>query len=556
MGAVYRARQPALDRLVAVKVLPPQIARDPAFTERFCREARSLARFNHPNIVTVYDFGEAGGYCYIVMEFVAGKNLRQLLHAGAVSEKQMLGIVAQVCDALQYAHDAGVIHRDIKPENILLDTRGRVKIADFGLAKLADLAPANVSLTGSHEVMGTVYYMAPEQLLRNVEVDHRADLYSLGVVFYEMLTGELPVGRFAPPGQRVRVDSRFDAIVLRALESKPENRYQDAAELKRDVEAILAGPALPVANRASWPCVRFTIPDIDWTGGHVRGEVYRNETTLMLDFGVVNCMGAVTHREVRIPLADLVMISLHKETRSKPELVIKVADPAVLARLPAGQHGRGRLRIHPGDFDATRQLVDSILGNPSFGDAPRPPEPAASTKGVHRDVVLVALGLLLTAATGVASTLVVLSLIRTRALAAGYADVLAFAVPIATVLAVASVGLLIAGAVQMLRLRDYRLCLTAAVAAALPWSPAWPLGLAMGIAAVLVLGRRDVMLAFLGQSDAAAPQPVRDADSPGRAVARLRSFWRSIAGYFVTISDGRSGARGEASGKSADSQPR
>jgi hypothetical protein len=476
------------------------------------------------------------------------------LQAGALSEQRMLGIVAQVCDALQYAHDAGVIHRDIKPENILLDAQGRVKIADFGLAKLADLAPANLSLTGSHEVMGTVYYMAPEQLLRNVEVDHRADLYSLGVVFYEMLTGELPVGRFAPPGQRVRVDGRLDPIVLRALESKPENRYQDAAEFKRDVEAILAGPALPVANRASRLCVRFTIPDIDWTGGHVRGEVYRNETTLMLDFGVVNCMGAVTHKEIRIPLADLVMISLHKETRSKPELVIKVAEPAVLALLPAGQHGRGRLRIHPSDFDATRQLVDSILGNPSLGDAPRPPEPA-STNRVPRDVVFVARLLLLTAATGVASMVVVLSIIRTAAIPAGYTGLFAFALPIATMLAVPCVGLLIAGAVRMLRLRDYRLCLAAALAAALPWSPAWPLGLAVAIDAILVLGRRDVMLAFLGQNDAALPPPVRDAESPGRAGSKLRSLWRSIVGYFITTSDSRSGARLEGPGKSADGQP-
>jgi hypothetical protein len=149
----------------------------------------------------------------------------------------------------------------------------------------------------------------------------------------------------------------------------------------------------------------------------------------------------------------------------------------------------------------------------------------------------------------------VLWIIRTRHLAAGYAEVVAIAVPIATVLAVACVGLLIAGAVRMLRLRDYRLCLAAALAAALPWSPAWPLGLAVAIDAILVLGRRDVMLAFLGQSDAALPPPVRDAESPGRAASRLRSLWRSIAGYFVTTSDSRSGARREMPGKSADGQP-
>src|SRR5262245_58501537 len=347
MGAVYRARQQGLDRLVAVKVLPPEVAQDSAFAERFSREARSLARFNHPNIVTIYDFGETGGLYYIIMEFVAGKNLRQLLHTGALSEGQMLRIIAQVCDALQYAHDAGVIHRDIKPENILLDARGQVKIADFGLAKLVGLAPAYPSLTGSHDVMGTVYYMAPEQLLRNLDVDHRADIYSLGVVFYEMLTGELPVGRFAPPGQRARVDARLDAIVLRALESKPEHRYQDAAEIKQAIEAVLAGPLVPAAARADWPCVRFTIPHVSWMGAHVEGEMYRDETTLVLDFSVVNSMGSATPREVRVPLADLLMISLHEGARpnlprwlkdwvpQKPEIVLKVKDPAALAELPA-----------------------------------------------------------------------------------------------------------------------------------------------------------------------------------------------------------------------------
>src|SRR5262249_57036651 len=144
-------------------------------------EGRSLGRVNHPNIVTVYDLGETGGLYYILMEFVAGQNLRQLLQAGELSQAQVLRLVAQVCDALQYAHDAGVVHRDIKPENILIDARGQVKIADFGLAKLAGRAPAHLSLTGSHDVMGTVYYMAPEQLLRSLDVDHRADIYSLGV---------------------------------------------------------------------------------------------------------------------------------------------------------------------------------------------------------------------------------------------------------------------------------------------------------------------------------------------------------------------------------------
>jgi serine/threonine protein kinase len=552
MGAVYRARQPALDRLVAVKVLPPEVARDPAFAERFSREARSLARFNHPNIVTVYDFGQTGGLYYIIMEFVAGKSLRQLLRAGALSEAQVLRIVMQVCDALQYAHDGGVVHRDIKPENILLDARGQVKIADFGLAKLAGPAPAHLSLTGSREVMGTVYYMAPEQLLRALDVDHRADIYSLGVVFYEMLTGELPVGRFAPPGQRAPVDARLDAVVLRALESKPEHRYQDAADIKRDVAAVLAGPPVPAAGRADWPCVRFTIPHISWMGAHVEGEMYRDETTLILDFSVVSSMGSSTHKEVRVPLADLLTISLHKGTRRhvphwleawvppKPEIVLKVNSPAALAELPAGQHGRGRLQVHPGDLEATQQLLEGILRGPLLGrGTPRPAGPGAAPDRLPRELRPLALSLLATAAASVVST-VALGLVLNRGEDFPSKGLVLTA---ASIIVPTAAGLLVAGAVQMLRRREYQFCLATVLLAVLPWSPAWPLGLTLGIWAVFVLGRREVMVAFLREGDGAAPGPSRDPEPPGPVASKLRSWWRSFAGYFVTIPGTRWGTR-------------
>jgi serine/threonine protein kinase len=543
MGAVYRARQPGLDRLVAVKLLPPEVARDPAFAERFSREARSLALFNHPNIVSIYDFGESRGLYYIIMEFVAGKNLRQLLQGGPLDEARMLRIVAQVCDALEYAHERGVVHRDIKPENILLDARDHVKIADFGLAKLVGPAPTHRSLTGSMDVMGTVYYMAPEQLLRSPDVDHRADIYSLGVVFYEMLTGELPVGRFAPPGQRARLDARVDAIVLRALESKPENRYQDAAEIKRDVEAVLAGRQLLAAERTDWPCVRFTIPQISWLGAHVNGEMYRDETTLFLDFSVVNILGSSTHKEVGIPLAELLRFSLHESparrqsAQGKGEIVLKAVSPATLAELPAGTHGRGRLRVHPGDIEAAQQLADSILRSPLLAHpTPRPclDRQASDPARVRRKLFPLALSLLLTAAGGLVSS-VTLGLVLTRSFdPAGNPDAKRLLVTAATLLVTAYIGLLIVGAVQLLRLRSYRFCLAAALVAALPWSPAWPLGLAVGIWAVVVLGRRDVMLAFLGQSDGAAPGPQSEPDPPGPVAGKLRSWWRSFVGYFVT----------------------
>jgi tRNA A-37 threonylcarbamoyl transferase component Bud32 len=238
MGVVYKARQKRLDRLVALKILPPNVSRDAAFSERFSREAKALARLTHPNIVTVHDFGQADGLFYFVMEFVDGMNLRQLLDTAKISPKEALAIVPQICDALQFAHDKGIVHRDIKPENILIDKSGVVKIADFGLAKLVGLEAKDLTITSVRDVIGTPHYMAPEQIEHPQDVDHRADIYSLGVVFYQMLTGELPIGRFAPPSRKVQIDVRLDEVVLRALEKEPEQRYQHASDVRTQVETI------------------------------------------------------------------------------------------------------------------------------------------------------------------------------------------------------------------------------------------------------------------------------------------------------------------------------
>ncbi len=246
-----KARQSALDRMVAVKILPPSLGRDRAFTDRFTREARALARLNHPHIVTVHDLGCTGDFCYFVMEYVDGVNLRKALRTRQIDAAKALAIVRQICDALEYAHEEGIVHRDIKPENILIDRRGRVKIADFGLAKLLHPVADDSGLTRTEQVMGTVRYMAPEQLQGTRAVDHRADIYSLGVVFYELLTGELPLGRFQPPSHKVRVDVRLDEIVLHALEQDPERRYQRAMEVKTDVERVesaTSGGQSPLAN--------------------------------------------------------------------------------------------------------------------------------------------------------------------------------------------------------------------------------------------------------------------------------------------------------------------
>jgi len=288
MGAVYKARQPALDRFVALKVLPPQGAAGADSTERFNREARALARLSHPNIVAVHEFGfaRAGGlqpptspasgethptdgdsksparaqletqnskpetaFPYFIMEFVDGANLRQLGRSGRIAPREALQIIPQICDALQYAHDEGVVHRDIKPENVLVDRKGRVKIADFGLAKIFGTDGEALRLTAEGQVMGTPHYMAPEQVERPLSVDHRADIYSLGVVFYELLTGDLPLGKFPPPSRKVSVDVRLDDIVLRALENDPARRYQQVSEVKSQMETIAGQPAPAGSSR-------------------------------------------------------------------------------------------------------------------------------------------------------------------------------------------------------------------------------------------------------------------------------------------------------------------
>ena len=252
MGAVYKARQPALDRLVALKIVPSGEDKD-RFSERFNREARALARLSHPNIVAVHEFGQAGKISYFIMEFVDGTNLRQLECAGRLAPREVLQVIPQICDALQYAHDEGVVHRDIKPENVLLDRKGRVKIADFGLAKILGQNPESARLTAEGQVMGTPHYMAPEQVQHPLTVDHRADIYSLGVVFYEMLTGDLPLGKFSPPSRKVQVDVRLDEVVLRALENDPSRRYQKASEVKSNVEIIntTSGPSSEASQEAA-----------------------------------------------------------------------------------------------------------------------------------------------------------------------------------------------------------------------------------------------------------------------------------------------------------------
>jgi serine/threonine protein kinase len=243
MGAVYKARQPKLNRFVAIKVLPRIEDDAMGFAQRFEREAQSMAQLSHPHIVPVYDFGETeDGQLYFVMEFVEGADLHQLIHGVQLTSRHFFSWIPQVCAALEYAHDHGVVHRDIKPANILINKEGQVRVVDFGLAKLTSSDPKDPresSLTHHSLSMGTPDYAAPEQIETGSDIDGRADIYSLGVVMYQMLTGRVPRGAFRNPSAEVPgIDTRLDEVVLRAMQACPADRFQRPSEISTRLQEI------------------------------------------------------------------------------------------------------------------------------------------------------------------------------------------------------------------------------------------------------------------------------------------------------------------------------
>ncbi len=242
MGAVYKARQTKLDRIVAVKLLAVEISRNPEVAARFESEARLLAKFEHPNIVHVYDFGlTTGGSLYFVMEYVDGKDLFHYLH-GTHSVKEVVKISLQVCDALAAAHSRGVVHRDIKPANLIINSEGKVKVADFGGARVMTAGGVNA------DAWGTPGYCAPEAAWP--QADHRVDIFSLGALMYEALTGRVPHWPLTPPSVlNPQRDKQMDGVVMKALALDPAERWQTAAEFRAALEPFLVSqPGVPTAR--------------------------------------------------------------------------------------------------------------------------------------------------------------------------------------------------------------------------------------------------------------------------------------------------------------------
>ena len=230
-GEVFRARDRATGELVAVKVLSEEWSADPELRARTLREAETLARLDHPGLVRCRRYGEEGDRIHLVLELVEGTSLRKALEAGPLPPDRVRRLGLELADVLHRVHEAGVVHRDVKPENVLLEASGRARLLDFGIARSE---AGGRGLTGAGHRLGTPYYLAPEQLAAPDTADRRADLYSLGVVLYEALTGELPIGRFEPPSRRVNgVPRGWDGALARALAREPANRFRDAREMGR-----------------------------------------------------------------------------------------------------------------------------------------------------------------------------------------------------------------------------------------------------------------------------------------------------------------------------------
>src|SRR5437762_1843211 len=261
MGVVYEGIDPRLGRRVAIKtILKSHLDEDTAkeYSMRFVREAQAVARLNHPNIVQVYDFGEESDIAYLVMEFIKGKELKTFFDANERFDlKEAVRIMGELCDALEFAHNAGIIHRDIKPANVMLDGQARTKLTDFGVARVQDSDKTSVERTQAGTIVGTPAYMSPEQI-RGVNIDKRSDVFSAGIILYQFLTGEKPFtgsGAWtiakkilqeepaAPSSLNNAITPLFDAVVNKALAKTPEQRFQSARELGRALQLALAGRA-------------------------------------------------------------------------------------------------------------------------------------------------------------------------------------------------------------------------------------------------------------------------------------------------------------------------
>lgn len=247
MGAVYCALQESLDRMVAIKILPAEFSQDPEFCCGFEAEAKAMAKLNHPNLIGVYDFGEVAGMLYIIMEYVKGETLFNFTQGGAIKTSEALRLMHGICAGVANAHEHGILHRDIKPANILLDAQLQPKIGDFGLAR-----PMGSKIEEGGQIFGTPGYTAPEVTEPPHDFDQRADIFSLGVILHELITGKLPADDPRPASLQVHCHPRVDAVIRKATQPDPAKRFQSVAEMAAEL-AKVSQPGLAATSSALRP---------------------------------------------------------------------------------------------------------------------------------------------------------------------------------------------------------------------------------------------------------------------------------------------------------------
>jgi serine/threonine protein kinase len=352
MGAVYRAVQKSLDRTVAIKILPQELSNDAAFCAGFEAEAKAMARLNHPNLIGVYDFGEVNGMLFIVMEYVPGQSLFHAANGSALDSGEVIRLITGICEGLAHAHEHGILHRDIKPANILLDLNAQPKIGDFGLAR-----PVETKVQEGEEIFGTPHYTAPEVVNAPHTVDQRADIFSLGVMLHELLTGRLPDDDRRSASAIVQCDPRFDAIIRRATSPQPENRYHSASEIVKDLHVIevSAGPRVLRTSAHATPALsavtRHRLPAKKSSSA---------STILMLVLGIAFAAAAFIHFS------------------KKPAEAPPVVDQPPVVSPPEPEHPPSRLP--PAQPRAISTSRSRSANSPS---SPAPPAPGKSSLAFH-----------------------------------------------------------------------------------------------------------------------------------------------------------------------------
>jgi serine/threonine protein kinase len=330
MGAVYSAQQKSLDRPVAIKILPKQFGADPQFRASFEAEAKAMAKLNHPNLIAVYDFGDADGMLYIIMELVEGKSLHHSSHGKSIEQAAAAGIISAICRGLDHAHQAGILHRDIKPGNILLDPNAVPKIGDFGLAR-----PVGEAHNPEEIIWGTPGYTAPEVLESPHTVDQRADIFSVGVLFYELLTAQIPSTPWQQPSSLSICDPQFDTIIRRATHPSPGMRYANASEMADELDAVvkrLAGGAPNLFSAAGSPPHSSAAPHpIQPTLASTKPKsglmIAAAIVALLAIAGVIIGLSSNKNPSASSPTADLVPDSATEDPKEQPIPIAKNKTP-------------------------------------------------------------------------------------------------------------------------------------------------------------------------------------------------------------------------------------